>query len=64
MPKKEFIPKIAMSIHAHPDDHEFIVAVTLAKWAAKPFGIVKRIRKSVHPSPLELIPILIDAELP
>ncbi len=29
----EFIPKSAMSIHAHPDDQEFTVAGTLAKWA-------------------------------
>ncbi len=31
--KKEYIPKIAMSIYAHPDDQEFGVAGTLAKWA-------------------------------
>ena len=31
--EKEFIPKRAMSIHAHPDDQEFTVAGTLAKWA-------------------------------
>lgn len=31
--KTEFIPKRAMSIHAHPDDQEFTVAGTLAKWA-------------------------------
>jgi LmbE family N-acetylglucosaminyl deacetylase len=30
----EFSPKIAMSIHAHPDDQEFTVGGTLAKWAA------------------------------
>ena len=30
---KEFIPKSAMSIHAHPDDQDFSVAGTLAKWA-------------------------------
>ena len=29
----EYIPKIAMSIQAHPDDQEFTVAGTLAKWA-------------------------------
>ena len=29
----EFIPKIAMSIHAHPDDQEFSIGGTLAKWA-------------------------------
>jgi LmbE family N-acetylglucosaminyl deacetylase len=32
MSEKEFIPKIAISIHAHPDDQEFTVAGTLAKW--------------------------------
>jgi LmbE family N-acetylglucosaminyl deacetylase len=29
----EYIPKIAMSIQAHPDDQEFSVGGTLAKWA-------------------------------
>jgi LmbE family N-acetylglucosaminyl deacetylase len=29
----EYAPKIAMSIHAHPDDQEFSVGGTLAKWA-------------------------------
>ena len=29
----EYIPKIAMSIHAHPDDQEFTIGGTLAKWA-------------------------------
>ncbi len=29
----EFMPRIAMSIHAHPDDQEFSVAGTLARWA-------------------------------
>ena len=29
----EYIPKRAMSIHAHPDDQDFTVAATLAKWA-------------------------------
>jgi LmbE family N-acetylglucosaminyl deacetylase len=33
MSATEFLPKIAMSIHAHPDDQEFTVAGTLAKWA-------------------------------
>jgi len=33
MPKKEYLPKIALSIQAHPDDQEFTVAGTLAKWA-------------------------------
>jgi LmbE family N-acetylglucosaminyl deacetylase len=32
MKKSEFIPKVALSIHAHPDDQEFTVAGTLAKW--------------------------------
>jgi LmbE family N-acetylglucosaminyl deacetylase len=30
--EKEFIPRRAMSIHAHPDDQEFTVAGTLARW--------------------------------
>jgi LmbE family N-acetylglucosaminyl deacetylase len=29
----EYIPRRAMSIHAHPDDQEFSVGGTLAKWA-------------------------------
>jgi LmbE family N-acetylglucosaminyl deacetylase len=29
----EYTPKRAMSIHAHPDDQEFSVGGTLAKWA-------------------------------
>ncbi|RJP54984.1 MAG: PIG-L family deacetylase [Anaerolineaceae bacterium] len=29
----EYIPNIAMSLHAHPDDQEFSVGGTLAKWA-------------------------------
>lgn len=32
-PAKEYIPRIAMSIHAHPDDQEFTVSGTLARWA-------------------------------
>ena len=31
--EQEFIPKSAMSIQAHPDDQEFSIAGTLAKWA-------------------------------
>jgi LmbE family N-acetylglucosaminyl deacetylase len=31
---EEYLPQKAMSIHAHPDDQEFTVAGTLAKWAA------------------------------
>lgn len=34
MSEKEYIPNTAMSIHAHPDDQDFTVAGTLAKWAA------------------------------
>ena len=33
MNNKEYIPQRAMSIHAHPDDQEFTVGGTLAKWA-------------------------------
>ncbi|HJS17550.1 MAG TPA: PIG-L deacetylase family protein [Anaerolineales bacterium] len=33
MNNDEYIPKIAMSIHAHPDDQEFSIGGTLAKWA-------------------------------
>src|SRR2546423_11498840 len=34
MPRKEpAAPKRVLSIHAHPDDQEFTVAGTLAKWA-------------------------------
>lgn len=29
----EYIPQRAMSIHAHPDDQEFTIGGTLAKWA-------------------------------
>ena len=32
MKEKEFIPSIAMSIQAHPDDQEFTIAGTLARW--------------------------------
>ena len=34
MTNTEYIPKSAMSIHAHPDDQDFSVAGTLGKWAA------------------------------
>jgi LmbE family N-acetylglucosaminyl deacetylase len=30
--EEEYLPKIAMSIQAHPDDQEFTIAGTLAKW--------------------------------
>jgi len=32
MKEKEYIPGIAMSILAHPDDQEFTIAGTLARW--------------------------------
>jgi len=28
-----YIPQRAMSIHAHPDDQEFTIGGTLAKWS-------------------------------
>ncbi len=40
---KEYLPKSAMSIHAHPDDQEFTVAGTLAKWAAAGCEIISAI---------------------
>lgn len=42
----EFIPRRAMSIHAHPDDQEFTVAGTLAKWAKAGTEIVSLILTS------------------
>ena len=33
MNNNDYIPQRAMSIHAHPDDQEFSVGGTLAKWA-------------------------------
>jgi LmbE family N-acetylglucosaminyl deacetylase len=33
MTENEYLPKKVMSIHAHPDDQEFTVAGTLAKWS-------------------------------
>jgi LmbE family N-acetylglucosaminyl deacetylase len=30
--EKEYLPKVAMSIVAHPDDQDFTIAGTLAKW--------------------------------
>ena len=38
--EKEFLPKNAMSIHAHPDDQEFTVAGTLARWAREGCEII------------------------
>lgn len=40
MNKKEHIPSVAVSIHAHPDDQEFTVAGTLAKWAQNGCDII------------------------
>jgi len=31
--EEEYVPQRAMSIHAHPDDQEFSIGGTLAKWA-------------------------------
>jgi LmbE family N-acetylglucosaminyl deacetylase len=33
--EKEYVPQIAMSIQAHPDDQEFTIAGTLAKWVSQ-----------------------------
>ncbi|HEY3312507.1 MAG TPA: PIG-L deacetylase family protein [Anaerolineales bacterium] len=44
--EQEFIPKRAMSIHAHPDDQEFTVAGTLAKWAKAGTEIISLILTS------------------
>jgi LmbE family N-acetylglucosaminyl deacetylase len=38
--ESEFLPKRAMTIHAHPDDQEFTVGGTLAKWAQSGCEIV------------------------
>jgi LmbE family N-acetylglucosaminyl deacetylase len=43
---KEYLPKSAMSIHAHPDDQDFTVAGTLAKWARAGCEIVSVILTS------------------
>jgi LmbE family N-acetylglucosaminyl deacetylase len=43
---KEYIPQSAMSIHAHPDDQDFTVAGTLAKWARAGCEIVSVILTS------------------
>ena len=45
--------------HGQADD-----VVTYLAANTKLFGIVKRKRKSAHPSPLELIPILTVADIP
>ena len=38
--QEEYIPRSAMSIHAHPDDQEFSAAGTLAKWVAAGCAVV------------------------
>jgi LmbE family N-acetylglucosaminyl deacetylase len=38
--EEEYIPTSAMSIHAHPDDQDFTVAGTLARWATRGCSIV------------------------
>ncbi len=43
---KEYLPKSAMSIHAHPDDQDFGVAGTLAKWGRAGCEIVSVILTS------------------
>lgn len=43
---KEYLPKSAMSVHAHPDDQDFTVAGTLAKWARAGCEIVSVILTS------------------
>ncbi len=43
---KEYLPQSAMSIHAHPDDQDFSVAGTLAKWARAGCAIVSVILTS------------------
>lgn len=38
--EKEYLPKSAMSIQAHPDDQDFTVSGALAKWARAGCGVV------------------------
>jgi LmbE family N-acetylglucosaminyl deacetylase len=40
MSEKEYCPTRVMSIHAHPDDQDFTVAGTLAKWASNGCEII------------------------
>ncbi len=40
MSNEEYIPKIAMTIQAHPDDQEFSIGGTLAKWAKEGCEII------------------------
>jgi LmbE family N-acetylglucosaminyl deacetylase len=43
MSEQEYLPKIALSIHAHPDDQEFTVAGTLAKWTREGCEVISAI---------------------
>jgi LmbE family N-acetylglucosaminyl deacetylase len=36
----EYMPQVVMSIHAHPDDQEFSIGGTLAKWAKQGCEII------------------------
>jgi LmbE family N-acetylglucosaminyl deacetylase len=40
MKAKEYLPTIAMSIQAHPDDQEFTIAGTLARWVQRGCQVV------------------------
>lgn len=42
----EYFPQCVMSIHAHPDDQEFTVAGTLAKWARQGCKVISVILTS------------------
>lgn len=44
--ESEYLPQCAMSIHAHPDDQEFTVAGTLAKWARQGCQVISVILTS------------------
>lgn len=44
--ESEYVPQCAMSIHAHPDDQEFTVAGTLAKWARQGCTVISVILTS------------------
>lgn len=44
--EQEYFPQCAMSIHAHPDDQEFTVAGTLAKWTRRGCKIISVILTS------------------
>ncbi len=44
--ENEYLPRRAMSVHAHPDDQEFTVAGTLAKWARQGCQVISVILTS------------------